>query len=99
MGRPRPADAGVYRAGPKPSKKKRRLSDGAAAPTPETKQGARHGHAAAAGAALSCPEVVTRALCRAVEAQQRLLCVLLSDAPDAGAYRMHPTTGPMRGRE
>lgn len=90
MGRPRPADAGVDRAVPQPpSKKKRRLSDGAAAAL-EAKQGARHGKPAAAGAALCCPAAVTRALGRAVEAQQRLLCVLLSDAPDAGAYRMHP---------
>lgn len=86
MERPRPADAGLDRALPKPCTKKRRLSDGAAGLKQATKQAARPGKAAAAGAAPSCPAAVTRALGRAVESQQRLLCVLLSDAPDAGAF-------------
>lgn len=89
MGRPRPADAGLDRAVPKPSSsKKRRLSDGAAGLQQATKQAARPGKAAATGAAPGCPAAVARALGRAVESQQRLLCVLLSDAPDAGAYWM-----------
>lgn len=87
MGRPRPGDSGVLDRGvPKPNKKKRRLSDGAPAGggingTAAVQKGKV---AAATGSALSCPAVVTRALARAVETQQRTLCVLLSDAPDAG---------------
>jgi len=70
---------------PHPSGKKRRLSDGGAG------AGRSNGLAvqkakASTGPALSCPAAVTRALARAVEARQRTLCVLLSDAPDAGTY-------------
>jgi hypothetical protein len=91
MGRPRPAlDRGV----PKPQKR-RRLSeeeDGGSsnglAIMAVQKQGAGAGReraaAAAAPPALSCPATVTRVLGRAVEARQRTLCLLLSDAPDAG---------------
>lgn len=100
MGRPRPLDSGLDRGVPKPSnKKKRRLSDGgapaggilnggaAAAAVPKQK---RPLSAAAGGSTLSCPAAVTRALARAVDSQQRTLCVLLSDAPDAGTilFRM-----------
>lgn len=85
MGRPRPPESGLDRGVPKQPtmKRKRRLSDGshdaAAARKQEPQQTPQQ-----AGGTTSCPVVLKRALARAVEAQQRTLCVLLSDAPDAG---------------
>lgn len=81
MGRPRPPESGLDRGVPKPlNKKRQRLSDGAAAARKQEPQQTPQ----QAGGQTSCPVVLKRALARAMEAQQRTLCVLLSDAPDAG---------------